>query len=72
MNKTPMQDSSHQPLEFQSEDYVNQMAVLIDLKIPPEIRPSVIENFERIHAIARPVLEFDLADDIEPAPTFNP
>jgi hypothetical protein len=54
------------------EDYVDQMAKILDLNIPPEIRPSVIENFARIRAIAQPVLDFELPDTIEPAPSFDP
>ena len=57
---------------FAIEAYVDQTAGLLGLKIPPEIRPSVIENFERVIAIAQPVLDFELPDNLEPAPTFEP
>jgi hypothetical protein len=67
-----MQTASTHSAEFDIQAYVDQMALLLDLKIPPEIRPSVVENFERIVAIAQPVLDFELPDGLEPAPTFEP
>ncbi len=33
---------------------------------------SVVENFERIQAIAQPVLDFPLPDTLEAAPRFEP
>jgi hypothetical protein len=53
-------------------DYVDQTARLLDLPIPEALRPGVVENFERIVAIAQPVLDFPLEDTDEPAPTFTP
>ncbi|MGD1908654.1 MAG: DUF4089 domain-containing protein [Leptolyngbyaceae cyanobacterium] len=53
-------------------DYVDQTAKLLNLPIPEEIYPSVVENFERIVAIAQPVLDFPLTDTDEPAPIFRP
>ncbi|NJN19907.1 MAG: DUF4089 domain-containing protein [Leptolyngbya sp. RL_3_1] len=52
--------------------YVDQTAKLLDLPIPKALRPGVIENFERIVAIAQPVLDFPLDDTDEPAPAFEP
>lgn len=52
--------------------YVPQTAQLLNLPIPPEQLASVVENFERIQAIAQPVLEFPLPDDLEAAPRFEP
>lgn len=57
---------------FDSPAYVEQTAALLGLKIPPEIRSSVVEQFDRIVAIAQPVLDFELPDDLEPAATFRP
>ncbi|HEY9886773.1 MAG TPA: DUF4089 domain-containing protein [Candidatus Obscuribacterales bacterium] len=57
---------------FNSDVYVEQMCQILALNIPPEIWPSVVENFEQILAIAQPVLDFELPDDLEPAPTFDP
>ena len=53
-------------------DYVDQTEKLLDLSIPEALRPGVVENFERIVAIAQPVLDFPLADTDEPAPVFQP
>ena len=52
--------------------YVDCMAEILQLSIPPEIRPSVIENFGRARAIAQPLLDFELPYDIEAAPIFKP
>jgi hypothetical protein len=52
--------------------YVEQTAQLIDLPIPPEYRPGVVENFARIAAIAQLFTEFPLPEEIEPAPVFEP
>jgi hypothetical protein len=57
---------------FKTEAYVDQTAALLGLTIPPELRSSVVENFDRIVAIARPVLDFELPDDLESAATFEP
>lgn len=52
--------------------YVDQMAQLLDLSLPEDIRPQVVQNFAQIQAIAQPVLDFELPDQIEPAPIFRP
>jgi Asp-tRNA(Asn)/Glu-tRNA(Gln) amidotransferase C subunit len=57
---------------FNPSEYVDQMAILLDLQLKPEHRPGVIENFERIIAIAQLVNEFPLPDGIEAAPVFEP
>ena len=67
-----MHAASTHSADFDIQTYVDQMALLLDLKIPPEIRPSVVENFKQIVAIAQPVLDFELPDDLEPAITFKP
>ncbi|NER83711.1 MAG: DUF4089 domain-containing protein [Leptolyngbya sp. SIO1D8] len=59
-------------MSFEVSTYIDQTASLLGLNIPPDIRPSVIENFERIFAIAQPVLDFELPDNLEPAFTFEP
>lgn len=61
---------SEQP--FEPENYVEQMAQLLDLPITPEYRPSVVENFAKIAAIATLVMDFPVPDNIEPAPVFEP
>lgn len=52
--------------------YVDQAAALIGLPIPSEYHQSVVENFERIAAIAQLVLEFPLPEETEIAPVFEP
>jgi hypothetical protein len=53
-------------------EYVDQIALLLDLPLKEEHRPGVIDNFARIQAIAQLVNEFSLPDTIEAAPTFEP
>lgn len=72
-----MSDSSrsNQPAvyaAFSAEVYVQQAAQLLNLPIPSDQMASVVENFERIQAIAQPVLEFSLPDHLEAAPRFEP
>jgi hypothetical protein len=52
--------------------YIDQAATLIGLPIPSEYHQSVVENFERIAAIAQLVLEFPLPEETEIAPVFEP
>ena len=40
--------------------------------IAPEYRANVILNVERSLAIARPLLEVELDDELTPAPVFRP
>ncbi|MBG1241073.1 DUF4089 domain-containing protein [Nostoc sp. NZL] len=58
--------------EFNVGQYVDQMALLLDLEIRDEYRDGVVANFERISAIANLVNSFPLAEDIEVAPVFEP
>ncbi|MUG97427.1 DUF4089 domain-containing protein [Scytonema sp. UIC 10036] len=51
--------------DFQVAEYVDLMAVLLDLQLKDEYRDGVIANFERIMAIARIVNEFPLPDELE-------
>ena len=57
---------------FNPAEYVEQMAVVLDLPIAPEHQLGVVENFARIQAIAQLVNEFPLPDRIEVAPVFEP
>lgn len=52
--------------------YVEQTAQLIDLPLAPEYRPSVVDNFTRIAAIATLVMDFPLPEEMEAAPIFEP
>ncbi|MCC5656352.1 DUF4089 domain-containing protein [Nostoc sp. XA010] len=58
--------------EFNVGEYVDQMALLLDLQLRDEYRDGVVENFERIRAIANLVNSFPLPEDIEVAPVFEP
>ncbi len=53
-------------------EYVERMALLLDLQLKPEHRLGVVENFARIRVIAQLVNEFPLPDNIEAAPIFEP
>lgn len=53
-------------------EYVDKMALLLELPLAAEHRPGVVENFARIEAIAQLVLEFPLPEEIEAAPIFEP
>lgn len=57
---------------LETSTYVEGMAQLLDLDLKPEHRPGVINNFDKIYAIASLVTEFSLPDDIEAAPVFEP
>ncbi len=56
---------------FDAGTYVDAAAAALDLPIAPEHRPGVVLNLERLAAMARLVMEFPLADEIEPAPVFR-
>ncbi|MBD2432285.1 DUF4089 domain-containing protein [Fischerella muscicola CCMEE 5323] len=53
-------------------EYVDLMALLVDLRLRDEYRDGVVANFERIKAIAQLVNSFPLPEDIEVAPVFEP
>ncbi|MBW4491822.1 MAG: DUF4089 domain-containing protein [Oscillatoria princeps RMCB-10] len=57
---------------FDTAEYVEQMARLVDLQLQPEHRAGVVENFARIQAVAKLVTEFPLPEEIEAAPVFEP
>ena len=58
--------------EFDVGEYVDLMALLVDLQLRDEYRDGVVANFERIKAIANLVNSFPLPEDIEVAPVFEP
>lgn len=53
-------------------EYVEQMALLLDLDLRDEYKDGVVANFERINAIAQIVNDFDLPENVEVAPIFEP
>ncbi len=58
--------------ELNVAEYVDLMALLLDLQLRDEYRDGVVANFQRIKAIAQIVNEFPLPEDVEAAPTFEP
>ncbi|MBW4600979.1 MAG: DUF4089 domain-containing protein [Calothrix sp. FI2-JRJ7] len=52
--------------------YVEQMALLVDLQLHDEYKDGVVANFERINNIAKVLNEFELPEDVEAAPVFEP
>ncbi|MEL6326877.1 MAG: DUF4089 domain-containing protein [Cyanobacteria bacterium J06626_23] len=55
-----------------SEAYVVQTLQLLSLTVPAEQLDGVVKSFEQVKAIAQPVLDFALPDDLESAPRFEP
>ncbi|MGL5923332.1 DUF4089 domain-containing protein [Chroococcidiopsis sp.] len=53
-------------------EYVDRMALVLDLPIPAAYRSGVVENFAKIKAIAQTVNDFALPEDIEAATVFEP
>jgi hypothetical protein len=51
---------------------VDEAAKAIGLPIAPEYRANVLVNYERSLAIAQPLLEVELDDELTPAPVFRP
>ena len=58
--------------ELNVAEYVDLMALLLDLQLRDEYRNGVVANFERIKAIAQVVNQFPLPENVEAAPTFEP
>ena len=57
---------------FNAQEYVEQMSLLLNLEINDEYKDGVIANFERIQDIAEIVNNFPLPELIEIAPIFEP
>jgi hypothetical protein len=53
-------------------EYVDLMALLMDLGLKDEFRIGVVTNFERIWATAQVVNEFSLPEDVEVGTVFEP
>lgn len=51
---------------------VEEGAKALGLAIAPEYRANVILNVERSMAIARPLLELELDDDLMSGPVYRP
>jgi hypothetical protein len=57
---------------FNVQEYVEQMSLLLNLEINDEYEDGVIANLERIKDIAEIVNNFPLPESIEIAPIFEP
>lgn len=68
---TAQMDPSYNP-RLEIETYVQQALQLLELNVPPEQLPNVVENFDRMCRIAQPLLDFPLPDNLEAAPQFEP
>ena len=51
---------------------VDEAAKALGLPIAEQYRANVIVNYERSMAIARPLLELELDDELTPGPVFRP
>jgi hypothetical protein len=52
--------------------YLENAASLMGLTLTPEYLAGVVANFTRLTEVAALVNEFDLSEDIEVAPIFEP
>jgi hypothetical protein len=63
-------DTTHRAMDW--PQYVKAMAALHRLALDPTREPEVVLQMQRIHALAQLFLDFPLAAEIDPAPTFRP
>ncbi|NRB06043.1 MAG: DUF4089 domain-containing protein [Richelia sp.] len=56
---------------FDTVTYIEETAVLLDLKVRDEYIDEVVNNFELIRVIAEVVNEFPLPPEVECAPIFE-
>jgi hypothetical protein len=64
--------SAHVSLLPAAPSYVDAMAAQIGLQIPAANRTAVQDDLHRISQIARVLMDFPLAQDVESAPVFRP
>lgn len=53
-------------------EYAAMMAQMQELPLPEDYRAGVEAHLAAAFRLARLVLEFELDDDVEPAPVFRP
>lgn len=58
--------------KFDTGNYVDMMALLLDLQLRDEDRDGVMANFDQIKAIAQLVNDFPLPENIAASPVFEP
>jgi hypothetical protein len=63
---------SHDDPHQDWEAYVRAASALHGVALDDERRREVAVQLQRIHAIARALLDHPLPDDVEPAPVFRP
>jgi hypothetical protein len=61
---------NEKPLDL--ADYALQTAQILELAIAPEDLPGTLKIINTLAALAALVTEFELSEEIEAAPTFNP
>ncbi len=54
------------------ETYTEQAAALVGMPIPSKNNFAVAQNIERATRIASPVLDYELTEEIQSAPRFEP
>ena len=53
-------------------EYVDRMALLLELPLDPAYRPGVIDNMTRLIPLAQLVMEFSLPENIDISSDFLP
>ena len=54
------------------EKFIDVMAPAVGSAIPEKYRSETLVYFRLAVAIAQPLIDFDLDETVEPAPTFRP
>ena len=54
------------------EKFIDVMAPAVGLAIPEKYRSETLVYVRLAVAIAQPLIDFDLDETVEPAPTFRP
>jgi hypothetical protein len=67
-----MADASHPVAPHPVAGFVAHTGQAIGLPIRPQDLPGVLENTERLHALARLFLEFPLPAEVEDSGVFQP
>ncbi|NJL10909.1 MAG: DUF4089 domain-containing protein [Calothrix sp. SM1_7_51] len=60
----------NQGMEFNTQEFVEQMALIVNLQLRDEYKDGVVDNFEKIRAIAKIVNEFELESTVEISTVF--
>ncbi|MCP5420288.1 MAG: DUF4089 domain-containing protein [Gammaproteobacteria bacterium] len=60
------------PPGFDAQAVLDTVAPALGLSIAPEHRPGTLLFLDLSARMAQFVMEFELADDLEPAPVFRP